>query len=69
MIDLKSFYVEKPEVVARRIRSLLDAGVPREGLWVNPDCGLARLPRHLALAKLQAMVAGARLVREELERR
>ena len=68
VIDLKSFYVEKPEVVARRIRTLLDDGVPADRLWVNPDCGLARLPRHLGLAKLKALVAGARLVREELGR-
>lgn len=69
VIDLKSFYVEKPDVVARRIRALLDAGVPRERLWLNPDCGLARLPRYLGFAKLKALVAGARLVREELARR
>jgi len=65
VIDLKSFYVEKPEVVARRIRRLLEH-VPVDRLWINPDCGLARLPRYLAFAKLKAMVAGARIVREEL---
>ena len=69
VIDLKTFYVEKPEVVARRIRQLLEAGVPHERLWLNPDCGLARLPRHLGFAKLAALVAGTRLVREELGRR
>jgi 5-methyltetrahydropteroyltriglutamate--homocysteine methyltransferase len=67
VIDLKSFYVETPEVVARRIRALLQH-VPAEKLWINPDCGLARLPRHLGLAKLEAMVAGARIVRAELAR-
>ena len=69
VIDLKSFYVEKPDVVARRIRTLLDAGVPPAQLWINPDCGLARLPRQLGFAKLRALVAGTRLVREELGRR
>src|SRR5688572_30697416 len=38
VIDLKTFYVEKPEVVARRIQRLLEAGVPQERLWLNPDC-------------------------------
>ena len=66
VIDTKSFYMEKPEVVARRIRRLLEGGVPVERLWINPDCGLARMPRHLAFAKLRAMVAGTRMVREEL---
>ena len=66
VIDLKSFYVEKPEVVARRIRLLLEAGVPPERLWLNPDCGLARLPRYLGFAKLSALVAGTRLVRKEI---
>jgi len=65
VLDLKNFYVEKPEDVAGRIRRLLEA-VPSERLWINPDCGLARLPRHLAVAKLRAMVAGTRLVRAEL---
>ena len=60
-IDLKNFYVEKPEVVARRIRRLLEH-VPVDRLWINPDCGLARLPRYLAFAKLKAMVAGTRIV-------
>ena len=66
VIDLKSFYVETPDVVAQRIRTLL-AHVPAAKLWINPDCGLARLPRHLGLAKLRAMVAGTRLVRQELQ--
>ena len=65
VLDLKNFYVESAELVARRIRRVLES-VPAERLWVNPDCGLARLPRHLAFAKLQALVAGARQVRETL---
>ena len=67
VIDTKSFYIEKPEVVAGRIRKILEH-VPAERLWVNPDCGLARMPRYLAVAKLRAMVAGTRMVREELGR-
>jgi methionine synthase II (cobalamin-independent) len=33
---------------------------------LNPDCGLARLPRYLGFAKLRALVEGTRRVREEL---
>jgi len=47
------------------IRRLLES-VKAEKLWINPDCGLARLPRHLAFAKLQALVAGTHRVRGEL---
>jgi len=65
VLDLKNFYVESPELVARRIRRMLES-VPAERLWINPDCGLARLPRHLAFAKLQALVTGTHLVRAEI---
>ncbi len=65
VLDLKNFYVESPDLVARRIRRLLES-VKAEKLWINPDCGLARLPRHLAFAKLQALVAGTERVRSEL---
>ena len=65
MLDLKNFYVESADLVARRIRRMLES-VPATRLWINPDCGLARLPRHLAFAKLQALVAGTQIVRAEL---
>ena len=39
---------------------------PPERLVVAPDCGMKYLPRDLAFAKLEAMVAGAALVREDL---
>ena len=40
--------------------------VPTDRLAVNPDCGLVHLPRPVAFAKLEAMVAGAAIVRREL---
>jgi 5-methyltetrahydropteroyltriglutamate--homocysteine methyltransferase len=40
--------------------------VPPDRLVVAPDCGMKYLPRERAFAKLEAMVAGARLVREDL---
>jgi 5-methyltetrahydropteroyltriglutamate--homocysteine methyltransferase len=67
VLDLKNFYVESPELAARRIRRMLES-VPVERLWINPDCGLARLPRHLAFAKLRALVTGTQIVRDELRR-
>ena len=65
VLDLGSSDAETPEVVAARIRRAL-AVVPPERLVVAPDCGMKYLSRQLAFHKLQAMVAGARLVREEL---
>jgi len=65
VLDLGAPQVETPEVVAQRIRRALEV-VPPERLVVAPDCGLKYLPRERAFGKLQAMVAGARLVREDL---
>jgi 5-methyltetrahydropteroyltriglutamate--homocysteine methyltransferase len=65
VLDLGSSEVETPEVVADRIRRAL-AVVPPDRLVVAPDCGMKYLSRELAFGKLSAMVAGARLVREDL---
>lgn len=65
VIDVKSFYVERPEDVAERIEAILEH-VPAGKLYVNPDCGFFQLPRWITQLKLKAMVAGARLVREKL---
>jgi len=40
--------------------------LPPERLILAPDCGMKYLPRERAYGKLKAMVAGARLVRQEL---
>jgi 5-methyltetrahydropteroyltriglutamate--homocysteine methyltransferase len=68
VLDLGSDEAESPEDVAGRIRRALTV-VPPERLVVAPDCGMKYLSRELAYAKLEAMVAGARLVREDLARR
>ena len=65
VLDLGSSEVETADVVADRIRKALVIVGP-ERLVVAPDCGMKYLPRELALRKLQAMVAGARLVGEDL---
>ena len=57
--------VEPPETVADRIRRALPH-VPPERIVVAPDCGLKYLPREVAFGKMQAMVAGAAIVRREL---
>jgi len=64
VLDLSNTQVEDPETVAARIRRALRF-VPLERIVVAPDCGMKYLPREAAFGKLQAMVAGASLVRQE----
>ena len=63
VLDLGSTEVERPEVVAGRLRRAL-AVVPPERLVAAPDCGMKYLPRERAFAKLQALVEGAALAFE-----
>jgi 5-methyltetrahydropteroyltriglutamate--homocysteine methyltransferase len=65
VIGLDTAAVETPETVAARIRRALPHKDATE-LIAAPDCGMKYLPRDAAFAKLEALVAGARLVREEL---
>jgi 5-methyltetrahydropteroyltriglutamate--homocysteine methyltransferase len=67
VLDLGSSEAETPALVADRIRRALTV-VPPERLVVAPDCGMKYLSRELAFRKLEALVAGARLVSEELAR-
>ena len=65
VLDLGAEEVEPPEAVAERLRRALEF-VPPERLVAAPDCGMKYLPRERARRKLEAMVAGARLVSAEL---
>jgi 5-methyltetrahydropteroyltriglutamate--homocysteine methyltransferase len=67
VIDLSTNQVETPELVASRIRRALPY-VSADDIVVAPDCGMKYLPRAVAFGKLQAMVAGAQMVRAQLER-
>ena len=63
VIDVKSSHVETPAEVAARIDAILATGVAPERLTLVPDCGFSQTARHLAVAKLGALVAGRDLVR------
>ena len=65
VIDLADPGVESPEAVAARIRRALPH-VAAADLIIAPDCGMKYMPRATAFAKLQAMVAGAQMVRAQL---
>jgi 5-methyltetrahydropteroyltriglutamate--homocysteine methyltransferase len=66
VLDLSDMNVETPETVAARIRRALPY-VSADRIVVAPDCGLKYLPRDVADGKMRAMVAGAAIVRREVE--
>lgn len=66
VLDLGDPAIETAEVVASRIRRALQS-VPASRLVIAPDCGMKYLPRATALGKLKAMVAGASIIRDELQ--
>jgi len=59
-IDVASFEAETPEQVAAVIREA-EKYIPSEQILPCTNCGMAPLPRDLALKKLEALGAGARL--------
>ncbi|BAA81058.1 methylcobalamin:homocysteine methyltransferase [Aeropyrum pernix K1] len=66
VIDVHSFQVESVGEVKEAIDRLMKMDiVGPEKVYVDPDCGLKRLPRDVARAKLKNMVEAARLAREE----
>jgi 5-methyltetrahydropteroyltriglutamate--homocysteine methyltransferase len=65
VIDVKSYYVETPEDVAERVRAFT-AFAPPERLAFSTDCGLSQTARWAAKRKLENLVTGVRIVRDEL---
>ncbi|MDN6179519.1 MAG: methionine synthase, partial [Halomonas subglaciescola] len=65
-IDVANHTIETPEEVAATLRKALEF-VDAENLYPSTNCGMAPLPRHVARGKMQALAAGAAIVRRELE--
>ncbi len=65
IIDVKSYYLETPEDIGRRVRRCLEFA-PADRLIFAPDCGLSQTARWAARRKLTALCAGVRRVRESL---
>jgi 5-methyltetrahydropteroyltriglutamate--homocysteine methyltransferase len=65
IVDVKSYYIETPEDIASRVRYCLKYASP-ERLSFAPDCGLSQTARWAARRKLQNMVQGVKIVRDEL---
>lgn len=65
VVDLADMTIETPDTIAARIRRALPYA-PAENIIVAPDCGMKYLPRDVAVGKMKAMVAGTKIVRQEL---
>ncbi|PTY38525.1 5-methyltetrahydropteroyltriglutamate--homocysteine methyltransferase [Saccharospirillum sp. MSK14-1] len=66
-IDVASNTVETPEEVAATLRKALQF-VDADKLCPCTNCGMTPLPRQVARGKLEALSAGAAIVRQELTR-
>jgi 5-methyltetrahydropteroyltriglutamate--homocysteine methyltransferase len=64
-IDVANLKVETPEEVASTLRAALEFISP-DRMVACTNCGLAPFPRDVAAAKLEALGAGAALLRAEL---
>jgi 5-methyltetrahydropteroyltriglutamate--homocysteine methyltransferase len=65
IVDVKSYYVESVDDIARRVRLCLEHA-PAERLAFAPDCGLSQTARWAAKQKICNLVAGVQRVRGEL---
>jgi 5-methyltetrahydropteroyltriglutamate--homocysteine methyltransferase len=65
VIDVASDKIETPQEVAATIRRAIEF-VPVERIQPCTNCGMAPLDRRVANGKLQALGAGAALLRQEL---
>jgi 5-methyltetrahydropteroyltriglutamate--homocysteine methyltransferase len=65
VLDLGDDAVETPDQVAQRIRAGLKY-VAAQNLIPAPDCGMKYMARAVAFGKLEALAAGAAIVRREL---
>lgn len=64
-IDVANHTIETPEDVAATLREALKY-VDADKLYPCTNCGMAPLPREVARGKLQALAAGADIIRKEL---
>ncbi|MFZ0488164.1 MAG: methionine synthase [Arenicellales bacterium] len=64
-IDVATNEIETPERVAQTLREAMEY-VDAEQIFPCTNCGMAPLPRDVAIGKLQALGRGASLARESL---
>lgn len=65
-IDVATNAIETPEEVAATLRKALQF-VDADKLYPSTNCGMAPLSRRVATGKLNALSAGAEIIRRELQ--
>ena len=65
VVDVKARAVETPDVIAERIRTVLNYNDSKR-IWISTDCGFSMTARWVGREKLHSMVAATKLVRSEL---
>ncbi len=61
-VDSHSHAIEDQSVVERRLRRALEV-LPREAIWVDPDCGLKTRSVDEAIGKMRTLVNAAKALR------
>lgn len=64
VVDVHTHRIEEDSVVADRLRDGL-AVLPKENVWVDPDCGLKTRTVEEAVAKMQAVIRAAEALRSK----
>lgn len=64
--DIHSPRIPSVEEIVTQIRSLLEV-LPKEQLWINPDCGLKTRKWEEVKPSLKNMVKAVKIIREELK--
>jgi len=67
VLDVHSHKIESPALVKERIGKALQV-IPKEALWVDPDCGLKTRTVEEAQGKLRSMVAAVKEIRQALDK-
>lgn len=62
VVDVHAHLIEGLEVAERRLKQGLEV-LPRENVWVDPDCGLKTRTVDEAIAKLKTVVSAAQALR------
>jgi 5-methyltetrahydropteroyltriglutamate--homocysteine methyltransferase len=62
VVDVHSHVIEEEPVVEQRLREAM-AVIPKENIWVDPDCGLKTRSVDEAIAKMKVTVQAAKALR------
>ena len=63
LVDVHDHVVEEEPVVERRLRQALEL-LPKEAIWVDPDCGLKTRTVDEAITKMRSVVTAAKALRQ-----